>query len=467
MTSAGLDPSTVPIVGVTGGVGGVAATYDAMRALAAWYDFAGDRMRDRAADAAHILVEPDLVESALLSPATFAEVEWKLAAAATGLHGALPAALACEADAAVIRATVEAFCECDRLVASSYQALDYALGRTVGPVAAVALPALVASRAVPATKLERTVEDHPTLVQHGIDGSGGLLDGLVAAPAAVVPAALLGVRAMHPTTADAAADVAGLYPPEGRPRVRRRRDLVVGLGLIPPHGVADLMDHLGQTDALSPPEQPGDAGTVEVQRIRGRDGSVRWIVYLPGTDDMATLPWGQDGDVRDLATNLHLVAGQGTTYARGIEEAMARAGIGPHDPVLLAGHSQGGMEAAALLSHGTPFHVTDVVTAGSPVGLVPGYPSGSHVLSLENGGDVVPLLDGRDNADSREQVTVRFDDHETSLVGNHRIVHYVRGGAAVDASSDPSICEQVQSLRAHGFFAGRATATSQVFQITR
>jgi hypothetical protein len=457
----------VPIVGVTGGVHGVTATYDAMRRLAAWYDAVGDRLRGRAARTGRILVEPDLVESAVLSPATFAEVEWKVGAAATGLHGAFPASLACETDAAVIRATVEAFCQCDRLVAASYQALDYTVGRALGPVAAAALPTLVASGAIPETKVERIVEDHPALVQHGIDGSGGLIDGLLAAPGAVAPISVLGLRAVHPTTADAAADVAGLYAAEGRPRVRRRPDLAVGLGPVPPRGVADLMDHLGETDALSPPQQPGRAGTIEVQRLQARDGSVRWIVYLPGTDDLATTPWSQDGDVRDLPADLHLIAGQDTTYARGIDEAMARAGIGPHDPVLLAGHSQGGMEGATLLARGSRFHVTNVVTAGSPVALVPAYPKGSHVLSLENRGDVVPLLDGRDNADTREQVTVQFDDHEASLVGNHRMAHYVRGGAAVDASPDASVREQVRSLRDKGFLGGRTTATSQVFQITR
>jgi hypothetical protein len=459
--------ATVPIVGVTGGVAGVTATYDAMRRLAARYDAAGDRMRQHADVSGRVLVDPDLVESAVLSPATFAEVELRVAAAASGVHGALPASLTCEAGAVSIRATVDAFSECDRIVASSYHALDYSLGRLLGPSVALSLPALVAVGAVSETSVERTVEEHPTLTEHAVDGSGGLLDAVLSLPGAPGPVAVLGLRPVHPTTADAAGEMARLYPAEGRPRVRRRRDLWVGLGQMPPHTVADLMDHLGETDALSLPDQPGDPGTIEMQRLEGRDGSVRWIVYLPGTDDMATMPWTEDHDVRDLATNLHLIAGQDTAYARGIEEAMTRAGIRPHEPVLLAGHSQGGMEAAAMLSRGTPFDVTNVVTAGSPVGLVSGYPAGSHVLSLENRGDVVPLLDGRDNADSVEQVTVRFDDHEASLLGNHRMVHYVRGGAAVDASPDPSVREQVASLRRLGFFRERATATSQVFQITR
>jgi pimeloyl-ACP methyl ester carboxylesterase len=162
-----------------------------------------------------------------------------------------------------------------------------------------------------------------------------------------------------------------------------------------------------------------------------------------------------------------VLSGADTTYADGIRRAMTEAGIGPHDPVLLVGHSLGGMEAASLLAHGSGFHVTHVVTAGSPIAGIHGYPSGSHVLSLENRGDLVPLLDGHDNADSVPQVTVQFDDHEVSVVGNHDLSHYVRGAAAVDASTDPSVREELASLRGHGFLGSSARVTSQVLQVTR
>jgi hypothetical protein len=98
---------------------------------------------------------------------------------------------------------------------------------------------------------------------------------------------------------------------------------------------------------------------------------------------------------------------------------------------------------------------------------VHGFPVGSHVLSLENDGDVVPLLDGADNPDSVPQVTVRFDDHETSIAGDHALHHYVRGAAAVDASTDPSVRAELASLRAQGFLGRASAASSQVFQITR
>ena len=114
------------------------------------------------------------------------------------------------------------------------------------------------------------------------------------------------------------------------------------------------------------------------------------------------------------------------------------------------------MEAAAILSRGSPFHVTHVVTVGAPTAQVHGFPTGSHVLSLENRGDVVPLMDGHDNPDSPQQVTVQFDDHETSVVANHAIGHYVNGAAAAEASTDASVREQLASLRSHGFLGGSA-----------
>ena len=110
-----------------------------------------------------------------------------------------------------------------------------------------------------------------------------------------------------------------------------------------------------------------------------------------------------------------------------------------------------------------------MVTAGSPTAYLDGFPPGTHVLSLENHGDVVPLLDGADNPDSAEQVTVRFDGHETTLGASHGLDSYIAGAGAVEASDDPSIEDQLANLAAQGFVgsADGQEVTSQVFQITR
>jgi hypothetical protein len=237
-----------------------------------------------------------------------------------------------------------------------------------------------------------------------------------------------------------------------------------------PADLAGMVDQLDEVNRLSDAGHPENNGTLEIQTIRSPDGSVRHIVYLPGTDDPMTTPWSQDDDVRDLGADLRLASGRDDAYRQGILDAMHQAGIAPGEPVALVGHSQGGMEAAAILaSRDSPYDVTTVVTAGSPIASLHDFPPGSHVLSLENEGDVVPLLDGADNPDSAEQVTVRFDDHEQSTLGNHELAHYVRGALAVEQSGDPSIREQLGNLAALGFVgpAVGQQVTSQVFQVTR
>ena len=257
-----------------------------------------------------------------------------------------------------------------------------------------------------------------------------------------------------------AAWLASRYGPDGRPRVEARPPTPSTA----PGDVEDLVRHLQGVASLSPEPESRDNGTIEVQTIGDRH-----VVYLPGTDDMTTLPWTQDDDVRDMATNLLLSAGLPNAYQQGILDAMHQAGIGPDDPVLLVGHSQGGMEAAAILGQGSDFNVTHVVTAGSPTAQVAGFPEGSHVLSLEHVGDVVPHLDFAPNPDSVEQLTVTFDgtDGPHGIEGEHGYEHYVAGASLVDASADPGVREQLASLHAAGFLGSGVVATSQVFQIFR
>ena len=68
---------------------------------------------------------------------------------------------------------------------------------------------------------------------------------------------------------------------------------------------------------------------------------------------------------------------------------------------MLTGHSLGGIAAASLAADSgftSRFHVTSVVTAGSPIARID-VPASVTVLSLEHEQDVVPMLDGRRNDD--------------------------------------------------------------------
>jgi pimeloyl-ACP methyl ester carboxylesterase len=162
------------------------------------------------------------------------------------------------------------------------------------------------------------------------------------------------------------------------------------------------------------------------------------------------------------------MGGRPDAYQQGILDALGQAGVGPGEPLLVVGHSLGGMEAAALAAHHHGYHVTDVVTAGAPTAQLPGIAAGTSVLSLEQRGDIVPQLDGAPNPDSVEQTTVVFDAHPADTVlAQHSYGAYEQGAALVDESTDPSVVGAVQSLVDHGYLGTGGTVTSQVFQVTR
>jgi hypothetical protein len=461
--TGGADPAT--ILEVTGGSHGLEAAYDAMRSLADTYDAAGDRMRAMARAGGRTLGDDDLVESSLLSPITAVRAEAAVLAATTGPDGILVESVGWEVDAVAIRGSVSLLETADRGRHDAFEVLDHVLGRQLGRL----LPVVVAGGTLPVGValgvalgagldpeqvtgvLEDLVTDDPLLVQHLVNGGGGLLAGLTGG---LLPAF---------TTNDAADELGDLYP-EGRPVVEPV-DVQPGEQ---PAGVEDLVDHLSDVAALSTGSDSAANGTIEIQTITTGDGRQVHVVNLPGTDDLGTLPWTADGDVRDLGTNLDLIAGEEDDYQQGILEAMHQAGIGPDEPVLVVGHSQGGMEAAAILAGDSGFNVTDVVTAGSPTAQVGDFPPGSHVLSLEQHGDLVPLLDGEPNPPSVEQTTVVVDAHPgPGIAAHHGYDVYVSAGAAVDGSTDPSVVSTIASLHEHGFLGSGGQVTNQVVQITR
>ncbi|MFN8195419.1 MAG: hypothetical protein U0R80_14185 [Nocardioidaceae bacterium] len=495
------DPTPVAPGTVTGGSHGMAATYAHVRALASDFEAAGNRMRDQAGLGGRTLADGDLLESAVLSPGTFAEAEGAVLGATAGPEGLLADSLGWETDAVLVRVTVEAFERTDDLVHLSFEVIDYTLGRAAGfglsvllvggaATAPLWLPAVAAGGGSALAvfgllppSLQQQVRDagghltqdlvddlqewadlHPDVVQHLLNGAGGLVDGFVDG---LVPGLPFGTLPLTPTTEDAAGLLAGLYPPDGSPLVGPRDDLATagGPGRVP-GSLADLMSHLDQVNGWSAEDHPENNGTVEIQSWTDASGAPHHIVYLPGTDDLATLPWTMDGDVRDMPTNFVVTGGGSTAYGQGILQAMHDAGIGADDPVLVVGHSQGGMEGVWVA--GThEFNVTQVVTAGSPVGVM-GEPGDVSVLSLENQGDVVPLVDGESNPDTGHHVTVVFDDHETSVAGNHDISHYVNGAAGVDLSDHPSLTDHLQGMHDQGFLTGeQADVGYQAFQITR
>ncbi|MGL4175603.1 MAG: hypothetical protein ACRCSN_05950 [Dermatophilaceae bacterium] len=168
-----------------------------------------------------------------------------------------------------------------------------------------------------------------------------------------------------------------------------------------------------------------DGGRVRVLEVATGDGGSGWVVVVPGTQEWALRaganPFDATTDVRALTGDATLAA---AGVAAALETARARSGrSSSEDPVLLAGHSQGGILAAAIASdpHFAQRHrVTHVVTTGSPVGVFP-VPERVQVLSVEHADDPVPSLDLTPNPVRPGWLTLRVgpDDVASLDVARH------------------------------------------------
>lgn len=234
--------------------------------------------------------------------------------------------------------------------------------------------------------------------------------------------------------------VAGLLPDAG-PAVVLPRDHPPQLDA--PRDPADLLRNVGATYGPgSPSSAPGTPdGAITIQRLDHPDGRRTWAVEIPGTET-----WAVNADSpTDATTNLRLMAGLPDDMSTAVVEAMRQAGIPPDEPVVLAGHSQGGMVAmkVAALTVGL-VDVRAVVTAGSPDIPAP-VPRGVATLHVRHGEDVVPQTDGEPDDGTSDTVVLRGrlrlsgDDGLPSLAEAHAVGAYVETvdrawGQGLDAS---------------------------------
>ena len=227
----------------------------------------------------------------------------------------------------------------------------------------------------------------------------------------------------------------------------------------PPRGIAEVLDgvahqstgYAGQPSVggrLGPAGTPAPGG-IRLERITRADGGVAWVVEIPGTQTWTPVP-AAGGTPMDLTTNLRAVAGRPTATADAVVQAMRQAGVGAGQPVMFAGHSQGGLTAAALAADPAvraEFDVTHVVTAGSPIDGID-VPDSVEVLSLEHTGDLVPALDGETAAGSAHRTVVVRDvgddprfaaDVARDPLTAHGWSAYIATAQLVDGSRDPAL----------------------------
>lgn len=441
---------------VEGGVGGTAVGLDSLDIAAFQLVRAGLDLSEVLTQLLHVAADADLLVSVVSSPATAARCEVALACALGpgGLAGQL-AAMA-ELATATSLATA-AYREAEHQVTAGLDAAHDAVMFEVGfsapglAVGAFTLHALGVDLRGLGNRVDRAVFEHPELADLG-GGTAGLTAGLRTNPLTAPFLQAGELTAGAPGDAaepydgslrqlgDAAA-LWGYLSDAGRPRVVA--EPLPRAGASAPTTLAGLAEDQRN---LSDPDYPGHVRVIEVP---GPSGSA-WVVEVSGTqvwDPRAA------SNPHDVTTDVRLMARESSVLAAGVEQAlrMAQADSGrdtSDDPVLLSGHSLGGIVAAGLASSPSftaQHRVTHVVTMGSPVARMP-VPRDVQVLSLEHHQDPVPRLEGRSNPDRRSWVTVTRDlrgdgDGVDTGSGAHDGEEYAETARAVDTSTDRSVQE--------------------------
>jgi len=448
-----------PELSVSGGAGGLSAHYDDLELLAKYSDADGAVFAGLSARGHAILADPDVVASAVLDPPGMVAFAEALLGALEGLSGLSAQLLARGGALRTVSLSYQAADEAERgLLDGARFLVGYELGHHPGLLAVLAANGYLVYRMASAVGVridwQRLLTEHPGLVDDAVGAAPGLLDGLPG------PDPVSGV-------ASAARLIARLYP-DGQPVVT---DLGVDTGdpsmTRPPAGYADLVAGLSYRDNQS---NGAHQGEIDVRVVTRPDGSRAYIVDLPGTKDRHLEPGPHPGPLNDMGTNFHAIAGEPTSYEAGVAEALRRAGAGATDPVMLVGHSQGGIVAADAAHDfvvSGQFNVTHVVTLGAPVGRIE-VPATVAMLSVENRDDIVPHLDAAANPDTANRTTVSFT-RDTGNVGlNHDLAtSYLPAARTLDGSTAASVT-QFRTSAAAFFDAADGTAlTTHAYQVTR
>jgi hypothetical protein len=431
---------------VSGGAGGTEAQFEDLAAMGELTDDVAASTLSISGSCQRYLVDPDVLASAVLNPGGVARFEAALLGALDGPTGLTATSAAIGLRGVTLQATSAAYQQVDNLNATALDAIRWLEGAAVAGTPAGRMIGAGAVGAIAADVYldhggdwQRSLVEHPGMVDQLI----GMAPGMFSA---------LGLPASLATLTDLAA---AAYP-DGEPVVVDGG--VDPRGGTPPRDLGDIMDGLDHRNDTEP--------NVDVRRVAGPDGRVAWIVDIPGTR-VWNLPGGDGGSANDFGINVDAMAGNETVLQRGVEEAMRRAGVGPGDPVMLVGHSQGGMVATRaahdFVTNGR-YDVTHVVTAGSPVGRMP-VPDGVQALSLENRGDIVARLDAADNPASDNRTTVTFDNQTGTVGGNHAIGgNYADAARQLDAGSDPSVRRFRDSA---AVFTGGVSVETYQYTVTR
>ena len=444
---------------VSGGTGGTYAQLEDLHTLAISSDDLAATLAQVSVECHTILADPNLAASAILDPAGAARFIETLLGALDGRGGLTALSVGYAERAVALRVVADAYRFTDAAQAQLLDDIRWAAGYLAPAGVVVGLPLLLVAGGAAAVYFglggkfdyQRFITDHPGLVDDLVGASPGLVTRLTGLFEGDVPSAAHLVGQLYPdghaTVTDAGIDTSD-------PRATHL-----------PNGFGDLMDGLDYRNGLA---HAGSPDQIDVRVITHPDGSKAYVVDIPGTK-VWDGPGSANPSLNDLGTNVHVLGGDVTAREEAIAEALRRAGASPTDPVMLVGHSQGGMVAAQAAhdsgTGGFNFNVTHVLTAGSPIGRVD-IPANVQVLSLENSHDIVPHLDAAANPDRPNRTTVTFDNQLGTIGGDHSTdKSYLPAAQALDTSADPSVRAYRDSASA--FLGTTNTGQTQVYDLAR
>lgn len=447
---------SVSHIEVSGGAGGTEAKYEDFMVMGTVTSDVSDDTFKTALAGHKFLAEPDVLASALLNPGGVVKFEAAMAVALDGPSGLTATAAGISLRGDALRATKVAYELADELAAKGLDATRWLAGKAITATPVTAATAALLGGGVMAADVyanyggdwQKWLVDHPGMVDTLIGMSPGMLSSL-------------GI----PLDLAATLDLLAATYPDSEAVVTDSR---VHADERPPGNLHDLLTGLATRNepAKFEDQENPDPANIDVRIVRDANGSVTgYVVDVPGTKKWP-LPGNTDG-ANDLGVNVDAMAGNKTVLQAGIEEALRRAGAGDTGaPVMLVGHSQGGIVAAQstgdLIAGG--YNVTHVVTAGSPIGRID-VPGNVQVLSLENRNDIVPHLDASDNPDSSNRTTVTFDNQNGTFDDNHAIPgNYTDAAQRLDTSSDPSVQQYLTGTSA--FTSGNSSET-RTFKVDR
>ncbi|GAB3528137.1 PGAP1-like alpha/beta domain-containing protein [Arthrobacter monumenti] len=213
----------------------------------------------------------------------------------------------------------------------------------------------------------------------------------------------------------------------------------------------------------------GVENVIEVAVIETEGGPARYAVTIPGTKEWN--PWDTDNPL-DLTGDLAAMTGS-PHMANAVTEALKEAGAPSGAPVMLIGHSGGGLHARAVVSDPAflaEFDAKHVITAGSPVGGIP-LPDGTSGLNLQQRGEFVANFDLKKPPDTKNNVTVTFqtdppyDPYTGEKMDGHSVGNYVHKAELLEASNHPSVSTTVAGIAA--FVPMGAKVSSYKFSLER